>query len=307
MTKWTVSKLSKLTNVSVQTLHYYDRIKLLEPSGRTEKGYRVYSEADLLKLQQIIALRFFGFSLELARDLITDQGNVLSHFQNQSNALLKKSNMLLDASKSLAAIVESMQNNTSVPWETVIKTIEVYNMTKELENAWVKDIFNPDEMNDFITFAKENKNFFEKDWLYIANKIEQNVSLSPNSKEAIKIAEEFMNTTNKIFTSKYAHLRTKMYELGFGEGKGLTESRMSKQAFSWISTACHAYFEKCFKELFALIGRKDDTKLVAQWEEIFNIMYGNETARKLQVRNQLLDNPKIPQFIKNWITIHTKG
>jgi DNA-binding transcriptional MerR regulator len=55
MTQWYVKDLSNLTGVSKQTLHHYDQIGLLKPSLRLTNGYRLYSEADLLKLQQIIA------------------------------------------------------------------------------------------------------------------------------------------------------------------------------------------------------------------------------------------------------------
>ena len=49
MTQWYVKELSKLTKVSVRTLHHYDKIGLLTPSIRLENNYRVYSETDLLK------------------------------------------------------------------------------------------------------------------------------------------------------------------------------------------------------------------------------------------------------------------
>ena len=61
MIQWYVKDISKLTGVSVQTLHHYDHFGLLQPSIRLPNGYRVYSEKDLLKLQQIIALKYFGF------------------------------------------------------------------------------------------------------------------------------------------------------------------------------------------------------------------------------------------------------
>ncbi len=64
MTQWYVKELSQLTEVSVQTLDHYDRIGLLEPSVRLANSYCLYSEKDLLKLQQIIALKFFGFAIE---------------------------------------------------------------------------------------------------------------------------------------------------------------------------------------------------------------------------------------------------
>lgn len=63
MKTWYAKELSKLANVTVRTLHYYDKIDLLKPSIRLENKYRLYSESDLAKLQQIIALKFFGFEL----------------------------------------------------------------------------------------------------------------------------------------------------------------------------------------------------------------------------------------------------
>lgn len=80
MAQWYVKELSKLTDVSVQTLHHYDHIGLLKPSLRLTNGYRVYSEKDLLKLQQIIALKFFGFKLTHIKSLLTDEVNMLDHF-----------------------------------------------------------------------------------------------------------------------------------------------------------------------------------------------------------------------------------
>ena len=53
----TVHEVSALTGVSIRALHYYDRIGLLRPSARTEAGYRLYAEADLARLQQILLFR----------------------------------------------------------------------------------------------------------------------------------------------------------------------------------------------------------------------------------------------------------
>jgi DNA-binding transcriptional MerR regulator len=77
MTQWYVKELSQLTQVSVQTLHHYDRMGLLMPSVRLPNGYRLYSEKDLLKLQQILALKFFGFELAQIKTLLATEVNVL--------------------------------------------------------------------------------------------------------------------------------------------------------------------------------------------------------------------------------------
>jgi DNA-binding transcriptional MerR regulator len=50
---WKVGELAKRTGVSVRALHHYDEIGLLSPSHRSEAGYRLYTEIDVARLQQI--------------------------------------------------------------------------------------------------------------------------------------------------------------------------------------------------------------------------------------------------------------
>ena len=53
----TVNEVSRLTGVSVRTLHHYDAIGLLKPTAVSEAGYRLYDDADLVQLQQILLFR----------------------------------------------------------------------------------------------------------------------------------------------------------------------------------------------------------------------------------------------------------
>ena len=76
MKLWQTKELSTLAHVSVRTLHYYDKIDLLKPSIRQSNNYRFYSEKDLLRLQQIVALKFFGFDLEQIRLILASQKDV---------------------------------------------------------------------------------------------------------------------------------------------------------------------------------------------------------------------------------------
>lgn len=60
----TVTEISRLTGVSVRTLHHYDAIGLLKPTATTEAGYRLYNEDALERLYLIIVYRELGFSLK---------------------------------------------------------------------------------------------------------------------------------------------------------------------------------------------------------------------------------------------------
>jgi DNA-binding transcriptional MerR regulator len=71
---YTVSRLAKMAGVSVRTLHHYDEIGLLVPAQRSPAGYRLYREADLLRLQQVLFFRELDFPLDDIRRILDDPG-----------------------------------------------------------------------------------------------------------------------------------------------------------------------------------------------------------------------------------------
>jgi DNA-binding transcriptional MerR regulator len=72
MSTFRIQEFAKLAGVTVRALHYYDRLKLLSPAHRSERGYRLYCHQDLGRLERILALRYLGLSLrEIAALLST--------------------------------------------------------------------------------------------------------------------------------------------------------------------------------------------------------------------------------------------
>src|SRR5262245_54816370 len=62
-----VGELARQTGLTIRTLHHYDEIGLLNPSLHTEAGHRLYTAADVARLQQVLSLRQLGFSLDEVR------------------------------------------------------------------------------------------------------------------------------------------------------------------------------------------------------------------------------------------------
>jgi DNA-binding transcriptional MerR regulator len=67
-----VKEVAEIAGVSVRTLHHYDEIDLLVPVGRTDAGYRLYDDDDLLRLQQILLGRELGLTLEEIRRSLSE-------------------------------------------------------------------------------------------------------------------------------------------------------------------------------------------------------------------------------------------
>ena len=70
----TVNEVSKLTGVSIRALQYYDKIGLLKPTEYTGAGYRLYDDAALERLQQILLFRELEFPLKDIKEIITGSG-----------------------------------------------------------------------------------------------------------------------------------------------------------------------------------------------------------------------------------------
>lgn len=73
----TIGELAKRFSISRSTLLYYDSIGLLKPSGRSEANYRLYSEADVLRMEKIALYREAGLPLQAIAKVIDQQGHEL--------------------------------------------------------------------------------------------------------------------------------------------------------------------------------------------------------------------------------------
>lgn len=133
MKYYQIKKLSKLTSTTVRTLQYYDEIDLLKPSKRSLSGYRLYSENDLLRLQQIITLKYLGLSLTDIKDIIKSPNfNILKSLRLQAQILSDKAAKIQEASKLLRYIATQIEAGQAINWEStavIINILERYIMS----------------------------------------------------------------------------------------------------------------------------------------------------------------------------------
>ncbi|MBB5917331.1 DNA-binding transcriptional MerR regulator [Nocardia transvalensis] len=99
----TVGVVAHSTGVSVRTLHHYDEIGLLEPSGRSATGYRLYSDADLQRLQRILFYRELDFGLDDIASMLDDAGlSDEDHLRRQRDLLRER----IARHQAMVAVVE---------------------------------------------------------------------------------------------------------------------------------------------------------------------------------------------------------
>ena len=139
-------EIAKKANVSVRTIQYYDSIGLLHPSLVDGKGYRFYSEEDLLKLQKILCLKQLGFSLDEIRMMTATDSytSIKEALHYQIKAIDKKINTL----NVIKANLESFSSNPD--WSKLIHTIEM----NDLENDIIEQYKNSTNIDIRIKLHK---------------------------------------------------------------------------------------------------------------------------------------------------------
>lgn len=107
MTTYTVGEVADRFGLTVRTLHHYDRIGLLQPSERSPSGYRLYTEADLERLANVVVYRRLEMPLdEIAR--VLESGDASEHLRRQRTAVMTR----LDELAELVAAIDNALEKT---------------------------------------------------------------------------------------------------------------------------------------------------------------------------------------------------
>ena len=125
--RYTVQELAARAGVTVKALHHYDRLGLLQPA-RTAARYRVYSDADLLRLRQILALRALGLPLRRIRELLAPSAPPLQATLQQQRHVLEEQRRLLDRAIRAIETAEAGLDTSADGTDALQALIEVMTM-----------------------------------------------------------------------------------------------------------------------------------------------------------------------------------
>jgi DNA-binding transcriptional MerR regulator len=137
-----VGQLAKRTGLTVRTLHHYDEIGLLKPSLHTEAGHRLYTAADVARLQLVVSLRQLGFSLEEVRDCLDRPGfSPLEVIRLHVARLREQMQLQRELCERLEAVAASFQTAGEVSADEFLRPIEVMTM--------IENYYTPEQLESF--------------------------------------------------------------------------------------------------------------------------------------------------------------
>ena len=132
-------EFARMAQVSVRTIRFYDKQNILKPSYVTPAGARFYTDSDFVKLQQILLLKYLGFSLDDIKGMTVD--NMDSHFLRNSLSMQKK--LVADRIEQMQLVedaidntVSALDNNQQIDWSQMLHLIHLTGMEKSLKSQY---------------------------------------------------------------------------------------------------------------------------------------------------------------------------
>ena len=132
-------EFARMAHVTLRTIRYYDKQNILKPSYVTEAGARFYTDEDFARLQQILLLKYLGFSLDDIRDMTIDDADY--HFMlNSLNIQLK---LVRDRIEQMQLVEQAIQDTSdlikkehSIDWSQMLNLIHLTGMEKSMKNQY---------------------------------------------------------------------------------------------------------------------------------------------------------------------------
>jgi DNA-binding transcriptional MerR regulator len=173
--RYSPSEFARRVGVTVRTLHHYDRIGLLKPREHTHNGFRLYGDDDVVRLQQIVTLKFIGFPLRDIRRILQTKGSGLREALRAQRRTLEEKRRHLDAAiRAIARAEKEAASGPGLSWRTFQKITEEIQMQNDSE--FMKKYYS-DEARELIEqrqslWSPELQKDIEEKWTTLIRDIE---------------------------------------------------------------------------------------------------------------------------------------
>ena len=186
----TVKQVSELAGISVRTLHYYDEIGLLVPSARSGGNYRLYSDRDLLRLQQVLIGRELGLPLDDIRRSLDDRAfDLHSALVEQRRLLQQRADRTAEMIRSIDAALAVRKGDINM--KDIFNGFDPAVHETEAEARWGQTAAFTESSQRIRRYTAEDwkRHRAEQERIYADATSAMRAGISPSDDRAVDIAE----------------------------------------------------------------------------------------------------------------------
>jgi DNA-binding transcriptional MerR regulator len=137
---YTSGEFADMAHVTVRTIRYYDKQNILKPSFVNAKGVRFYTDADFARLQQILLLKYLGFSLDDIREMTIedpDPAYLRNTLQMQKKLVQDRIEQMHLVEDAIETTVARLDENPEINWSQMLDLIHLTGMEKSLKSQYL--------------------------------------------------------------------------------------------------------------------------------------------------------------------------
>ncbi len=136
---YTSGQFAGKAHVTLRTIRFYDQKDILKPSFHTESGNRLYTDKDFAKLQQILLLKYLGFSLEEIKEMTVssfDAYSLKESLKLQKRLVKEKIEEMEEMTKAIDSTYEMLDKDQQINWNDMMNLIHLTAMERSLAEQY---------------------------------------------------------------------------------------------------------------------------------------------------------------------------
>jgi len=198
---FSVREFADYTGLTIRTLHYYDEKEILVPERNELTGHRQYVREDILRLHQILTLKYLGFTLEEIKELTTSSSVDLSFIETlrlQEAKLLEDKERIEVSLEMIQRTVRLMEDEKEIERDLLVSLLSSM-QTEKQQKEISKGIITEQALERLFQATKNEKMIWEKELLHFYKETKRLVGKPSNHPEVNGMIQRFYSHLLEIF------------------------------------------------------------------------------------------------------------
>ena len=160
-------EFARMAHVTLRTVRYYDKQDILKPSLVTESGARFYTDEDFARLQQILLLKYLGFSLDDIREMTigdSDYHFMLNSLNIQLRLVRDRIEQMQLVEKAIQDTAQAIQEQHTIDWSQMLNLLHLTGMEKSLKNQYQNATNISSRINLHSLYSQNKQGWFP--WIF---------------------------------------------------------------------------------------------------------------------------------------------
>ena len=160
-------EFARMAHVTLRTVRYYDKQDILKPSLVTESGARFYTDEDFARLQQILLLKYLGFSLDDIREMTigdSDYHFMLNSLNIQLRLVRDRIEQMQLVEKAIQDTAQVINEQHTIDWSQMLNLIHLTGMEKSLKNQYQNATNISSRINLHSLYSQNKQGWFP--WIF---------------------------------------------------------------------------------------------------------------------------------------------